>query len=212
MTIQLSMDTYLHPTYFPNISHFVGIANADNIVFEVEDNYQKQTYRNRTHIYGANGKLSLSIPVKHTHKNRQIYKDVKIINDTNWQLSHWKSLQSAYRTSPFFEFYEDELAPLFHEKHNYILEFNFKCINIIADCLQLDLNYETTSFYKKEIPNSHDLRFLVNARKESEQHFEPYTQVFSNKHGYINNLSILDLLFNEGTNALSYLHSQKLEL
>ncbi len=206
------MNIHIHPTYFPNISHFVGIVNAENVVFEVEDNYQKQTHRNRTYIYGANGKLSLNIPVKHSHKNRQLYKDVKIVNDTNWQLSHWKSLQSAYRTSPFFEFYEDELAPLFHKKQQYVLEFNFKCLNVIADCLQLDLNYQTTSFYQKEIPNSQDLRFLVNARKEQERHFEPYTQVFSNKHGYINNLSILDLLFNEGTNALNYLHSQKLEL
>jgi hypothetical protein len=206
------MNTYLHPTYFPNISHFVGIVNADNVVFEIEDNYQKQTYRNRTSIYGANGKLSLNIPVKHSHKNRQLYKDVKIVNDTNWQLSHWKSLQSAYRTSPYFEFYEDELAPLFLKKHNYILEFNFKCLKVISDCLQLDLNYKTTIHYQKEILNSQDLRFLVNARKESEQNFKPYTQVFSNKYGYINNLSILDLLFNEGTNALNYLHSQKLEL
>jgi WbqC-like protein family len=206
------MDIILHPTYFPNISHFVGIVSAENVVFEVEDNYQKQTHRNRTYIYGANGKLVLNVPVKHSHKNRQLYKDVKIANDTNWQLSHWKSLQSAYRTSPFFEFYEDEFAPLFHEKQSYILEFNFKCLSIIADCLQLDLNYNITIHYQKEIPNSQDLRFLVNARKEQEQHFEAYTQVFSNKHGYINNLSILDLLFNEGTNALSYLHSQKLDL
>jgi WbqC-like protein family len=206
------MNIIIHPTYFPNISHFVGIVTADNVVFDVEDNYQKQTYRNRTYIYGANGKLSLSIPVKHTHKNRQLYKDVKIVNDTNWQLSHWKSLQSAYRTSPFFEFYEDELAPLFHKKQQYVLEFNFKCLNVIADCLQLDLNYKTTSIYQKELLNFQDLRFLVNARKEQEQHFEAYTQVFSNKHGYINNLSVLDLLFNEGTNALNYLHSQKLTL
>jgi WbqC-like protein family len=212
MTIQLSMDTYLHPTYFPNISNFIGIVNAENVVFEVEDNYQKQTYRNRTHIYGANGKLALNVPVKHSHKNRQLYKDVKIVNDTNWQLSHWKSLQSAYRTSPFFEFYEDELAPLFHKKQSYILEFNLKCLNVISDCLQLDLNYKTTIFYQKKIPNSHDLRFLVNARKEQVQYFKPYTQVFTNKHGYINNLSILDLLFNEGTNALSYLQSQKIAL
>jgi len=212
MTIQLSMDTYLHPTYFPNISHFSGIVNAENVVFEIEDNYQKQTYRNRTHIYGANGKLALNIHVKHSHINRQLYKDVKIVNDTNWQLSHWKSLQSAYRTSPFFEFYEDDLAPLFHNKQNYILEFNFKCLDVIADCLQLDLNYKTTKHYQKEIHNCKDLRFLVNARKEKEVRFEPYTQVFSNKHGYINNLSILDLLFNEGTNALNYLQSQKLTL
>lgn len=206
------MNLLLHPTYFPNISHFVGIVNAENVVFEIEDNYQKQTYRNRTYIYGANGKLGLNIPVKHSQNKRQLYKDVKIVNDTNWQLLHWKSLQSAYRTSPFYEFYEDELAPLFHTKQEYILEFNFKCLEVIADCLQFDLSYKTTKHYQKELPDSHDFRFLVNARKEKEIRFEPYTQVFSNKHGYINNLSILDLLFNEGTNALYYLQSQNLAL
>ena len=202
----------LHPTYFPNISHFVSILNAEHLVFEVQDNYQKQTYRNRTNIYGANGKLALNTPIKHTHKNRQLYKDVKIANDTNWQLLHWKSLQSAYRTSPFFEFYEDDFEPLFNTKYSNILDFNLKCLNVVFDCLQLDLNYKTTSQYQKEIPNSLDLRFLVNARKEKEIPFAPYTQVFSNKYGYINNLSILDLLFNEGTNALSYLESQTLAL
>ena len=103
------MNVLLHPTYFANIASFVAIAKGTEVIFEVADNYQKQTYRNRCHIYGANGKLSLNIPVNHTHKNRQLYKDVKISNDNKWQSHHWKSLQSAYRTSPFFEYYEDEL-------------------------------------------------------------------------------------------------------
>ena len=202
----------LHPTYFPNISHFVALANADHIRFEVEDNYQKQTYRNRTYIYGANGKLALNIPVKHSHKNRQLFKDVKISNDENWQSLHWKSLQSAYRTSPFFEYFEDDLAPLFHSKQDFVLDFNFKCLEVISDCLQFDINYTVTHTYNKEIDDGIDLRFLVNARKEKEIPFTPYTQVFSNKYAYINNLSILDLLFNEGTNALQYLESQTLGL
>ena len=206
------MNTLLHPTYFPNISHFVGMVNAEQAIFETADNYQKQTYRNRTYIYGANGKLALNIPVRHSHKNRELYKDVKIANDTDWQLLHWKSLQSAYRTSPFFEFYEDEFEPLFNAMVDNLLEFNFKCLKVIFDCLQLELDYKTTNRYQKEPLNSLDLRFLVNARKEKEISFTPYTQVFSNKYGYINNLSILDLLFNEGTNALSYLESQSLDL
>jgi len=202
----------LHPTYFPNVSHFVSIVNADTVVFEVEDNYQKQTYRNRTYIYGANGKLALNIPVKHSHKNRKLFKDVKISNDENWQSLHWKSLQSAYRTSPFFEYYEDDLAPLFHSKQDYILDFNFKCLDVILECLQFELDYSRTKDYQKEFINGQDLRFLVNARKEKDIMFEGYTQVFSNKYAYINNLSILDLLFNEGTNAIQYLESQKLTL
>lgn len=204
------MTALLHPTYFPSIASFVAMAKANSVVFEVEDNYQKQTYRNRAYIYSANGKLLLNVPVKFTQKNRQQYKDVKIANEENWQELHWKSLQSAYRTSPYFEFYEDELKPIFHKKHEFIIDLNFECLSVILDCLQLELDYSKTTEYVKEVTNQTDLRFLVNARKEQNFVFEKYTQVFGDKHGFIGNLSILDLLFNEGPNALNYLESQEL--
>jgi hypothetical protein len=205
------MSILIHPSFFPNIATCVGMVNTeDNITFEVCDSYQKQTYRNRTYIYSANGKIALNVPVKFSQNNRQLYKDVQIANEENWQLLHWKSLLSAYRTSPFFEFYEHEFAPLFHSDQKYIMAFNFKCLEVIIECLQYDLRYELTTSYHKEPPMT-DLRFLINARKEVEYDFEPYTQVFSNKHGYINNLSVLDLLFNEGPNALNYLKSQVLK-
>ena len=203
------MDSLIHPTYFPNIAHFFVCVQSKKIVLEIEDNYQKQTYRNRTYIYGANGKLQLSVPVIYTQKNRQKYKDVKIFNDDNWQSQHWKSLESAYRTSPFFEFYEDELRPLFEKKQTYILDFNMACFEVICDCLQLELAIENTTAYNKEVNTLKDYRFLVNSKKEHIINFEEYIQVFNAKHGYINNLSILDLLFNEGTNAVNYLENQK---
>lgn len=206
------MNILLHPTYFPNIAHFVAMAKASEVTFEMEDNFVKQTYRNRAYIYGANGKLALNIPVVHSQKNRQKYKDVTIFNEENWQSQHWKSLLSAYRTSPFFEFYEDELQPLFTEKAEFILDFNLKCFETICDCLQLDVNIEKTDAFEKEVTDKTDARILVNAKKEIPQNFEHYTQVFGDKHGFIPNLSILDLLFNEGPNTLNYLESQKLNL
>jgi len=205
------MTCLIHPTYFPSIEHFCVIAQSKKTIFEIEDNYQKQTYRNRTYIYGANGKLQLSVPVIYTQKNRQKYKDVKIFNNDNWQPQHWKSLESAYRTSPFFEFYEDELRPLFENKALYILDFNLKCFEVICDCLQLDLTVEKTKFFNKEITQIKDYRHLVNSKKEQTSTFDTYTQVFNEKHGYINNLGILDLLFNEGNNALNYLEAQNLQ-
>lgn len=201
------MNILIHPTYFPNIAHFTAIVKAKEVTFEMDDNFLKQTYRSRTYIYASNGKLLLNIPVIHTQKNRQKYRDVKIAQDTNWQLLHWKSLISAYSTSPFFEFYKDELQPLFEMKTNFILDFNLKCFEIICDCLQLDINQSKTATYQKIVDNKQDFRYLVNAKSQSPK-FENYTQVFSNKHGFINNLSILDLLFNEGTNAITYLESQ----
>ena len=202
------MSILIHPTYFPSISNFVAIANADELVFEVDDNFLKQTYRNRAYIYGANGKLTLNIPVIHSQKNRQKYRDVKIFNDENWQSLHWKSLLSAYRTSPFFEYYEDELKPLFEMKADYILDFNLKCFEIVCECLQLEIPTSKTETFQPIVDGVKDFRFLVHAKKEQPQHLENYTQVFSNKHGFIPNLSILDLLFNEGPNALNYLESQ----
>lgn len=204
------MHTIIHPTYFSNIANFVAIIKSDDVTFEIEDNFLKQTYRNRTYIYGANGKLTLNIPVIHSQKNRQKYRDVKIFNEEKWQSLHWKSLLSAYKTSPFFEYYEDELQPLYNQKADYILDFNFKCFETICECLQLEINSSKTETFVKTIEDKTDYRYLVHAKKEVPQNFEPYTQVFSNKHGFIDNLSILDLLFNEGPNALNYLESQTL--
>ena len=211
MTVILQMNIIIHSTYFPNIAHFVAMVKAKDILFEVDDNFLKQTYRNRSYIYGANGKLVLNIPVVHSQKNHRKYKDVKIFNEEKWQNSHWKSLYSAYRTSPFFEYYEDDIHPLFSKKTNYILDFNFKCFEVICDCMQLDINTSKTKSYQLEVKNTKDFRFLVNAKKEISQSFNSYTQVFNNKHGYISNLSILDLLFNEGPNTLNYLESQNIQ-
>jgi len=198
----------LHPTYFPSIETFVAIVSASSVVFEICDNYQKQTYRNRCYIYAANGKLQLSVPVIYTQKNRQFYQDVQIANTYNWQDIHFKSLESAYRTSPFYEYYIDDLKPLFTKQYDSILEFNLACFEVICDALQLDITINKTTEFKKNYTDNLDLRGLVNAKKDTAPQFDNYTQVFSPKHGYINNLSILDLLFNEGPSALSYLEAQ----
>ncbi|WP_435139782.1 WbqC family protein [Formosa sp. A9] len=206
------MNIVLHPSYFPNVAHMAAIAQADTVYFETDDNFAKQTYRTRSYVYAANGKLLLNIPVVYTQKNRQKYRDVKVAHNTNWQTIHWKSLLSAYKTSPFFEYYEDELQPLFEMKVDYILDFNLKCFEVISDCIQLEKNIEYTKTYQHEITDATDLRFLINAKSENEFKNEAYTQVFENKHGFLNNLSILDVLFNEGPNTLHYLENQNLNL
>ena len=200
----------LHPTYFGPISQYVAIAKANLVIFEDFDNYQKQTYRNRTYIYGANGKLLLSVPFQHSGKERLKYRDVKIQNEFNWQVQHRKSLETAYRTSPFFEYYEDDFYPLFDKKYTYLLDFNYTCFEVVRECLNFEIEFQKTTTYQKQITKGRDLRFLVNAKKKPDFQFSPYTQVFSEKYGFINNLSILDLLFNEGPNSMSYLKEQLL--
>ncbi|AOW20219.1 WbqC family protein [Urechidicola croceus] len=183
--------------------------NCEKIVFEVQDNFQKQTYRNRSYIYSANGKLLLNIPVLHNKNGiRQSTKDVRIENSFQWQKLHFKSLQSAYRSSPFFEFYEDDLSPLYEQKQNFLLDFNLKCHEFIMDAIQEEITTEQTTQYDIN-PSINDCRFLANAKQHTRKFdFKPYVQVFDDKHGFISNLSILDLLFMKGPNTFDYLKSQ----
>ena len=206
--------TLLHPCYFGSISQFVLITKAPAVVFENEDNYQKQTYRNRMYIYGANGKLLLNIPIRHTGNKlqHQKYKEVKIENDFRWQKQHWKSLQAAYRTSPFFEFYEDEFEPLYSRKYNFLMDFNYDCLEVALNCLQLELDYQETPSYDPDPASVIDARHMVNAKSKKDYQLESYTQVFEDKYGYLNNLCVVDLIFNEGPNSVNYLDRQKFPL
>ena len=197
------MDILIHPNYFPNIHQFTQIIKANNILFEVSDNYQKQTFRNRTYIYGANGKLGLFIPVIHTHKQRELFKDVKISYESNWMDLHLKSLQSAYRSSPYFEYFEDDFIKLYSKKEKFLVDFNIKCIKLISNLLEIDLNFKISNEYIEKTNEIIDLRGLSNARKQKTIETPKYIQVFESKHGYINNLSILDLTFSEGPNSVS---------
>lgn len=203
------MNALLHPTYFPSISHFVAMVQSETITFEIEDNYQKQTNRNRTYIYSPNGIQLLNIPVKHTKESHQKYKDIKLETAFDWQKQHFKSLEAAYRTSPFFEYFEDAIQPIFNKKHTFLMDLNFETINIISQCLGWKIAYQKTSEYFHEATNFSDYRNLANGKKDLYS-FESYTQVFHEKHGFLNNLSVLDLLFNEGRFALDYLKQQKL--
>ena len=200
----------LHPTYFPNIAHFVALIKSKEVVFEVCDNYQKQTYRNRSDIYSANGKLLLSVPVSYTQKLRQKTKDVLISSVDDWQSKHLKSFDSAYRMSPFYEFYIDDLMPIFKTEFKYLLDLNLKCFELLTKALELEISTRLSEDFTKPDNSSYDFRNLVNTKKNNAFQFNKYTQVFTEKHGYINNLSILDLLFNEGPNAINYFESQTL--
>jgi hypothetical protein len=206
------MKSLLLPTYFPSISHFVAMVQSDKIVFEMEDNFQKQTNRNRTYIYSPNGIQLLNIPVKHSKETHQKTKDVKIETDFDWQKQHFKSLEAAYRSSPFFEYFEDDIYPIFEKKFTFLMDLNLEVMDIVCKCLRMKLEYTTTTEYFHEVDaDVMDFRFLANGKKDNAQ-FESYPQVFQEKAGFLNNLNILDLLFNEGKFAMDYLKSQELIL
>lgn len=196
------------PTYFAPISQYQAIFQNDAIVFEVEDNFQKQTYRNRCYIFASLGKLQMNVPIIHTHDTtvRQKTKDTKIDNAYSWQKRQLKTLQAAYRSSPYYEFYEDDLMPIFEDKHDFLLDLNLKTHEFIMDAIQEEISFSKTTEYLKE-PSLKDARELANPKLKSLTEFKPYTQVFDDKYGFIPDLSILDLLFMEGPNSTSYLQT-----
>lgn len=192
------------PTYFSPISQYAEIEKSDKIVFEMHDNFQKQSFRNRCYIYNSNGKQLLSIPVKHPIKEgRKKTKDTLVENDFPWQDQHFKSLQSSYRVSPYFEFFEDDLAPLFTKKYKYLQDVNIDSFLFIADALQIETSFYKTDKYDVESTEK-DFRFLAEKDLQPKRDYKSYVQMFDDKHGFIPNLSILDLLFMEGPNAVSF--------
>lgn len=193
------------PLYFGPVYQYKKILEAKEVVFEVQDNYQKQTYRTRQHIYGANGFLSLNIPIIHGKGVRQKTKEVRIENKFPWQKNHFKSLENAYRSSPYFEFYEDDLSKLYSKEYTFLIDFLFDSIDFIWAHLPLEKPYQKTKEFQLEYPENVDMRHLANAKDKSTYQVPSYIQVFENKHGFIPNLSILDLLFNEGPNAANLL-------
>jgi hypothetical protein len=203
------MKILLYPTYFPSLSHFAAMAQAESITFETEDNFQKQTNRNRMYIYSPNGRQLLNIPVKHSSGAHQKTKDVKLETAFDWQKQHFKSLEAAYRSSPYFEFFEDQIVPVFEKKHNFLIDLNFETIEVVCKCLRTSFTGNRTTEYFHSVDDVTDFRILANGKMDS-SNFHEYTQVFGDKHGFINNLSILDLLFNEGKHALEYLKRQPL--
>ncbi|WP_163407663.1 WbqC family protein [Flavobacterium ajazii] len=203
------MNSLLLPTYFPSISHFAVMAQSETITFEMEDNFQKQTNRNRTYIYSPNGIQLLNIPVKHSKTTHQKTKDILIENEFDWQKQHFKSLEAAYRSSPFFEYFEDDIVPIFEKKHTFLMDLNFEVLDIVTKCLRMKLEFGKTTEYFHDVSDFADFRRLANGKKDANS-FEKYPQVFDDKHGFINNLSVLDLLFNEGKFAMDYLKTQKI--
>ncbi len=200
----------LYPTYFSPIIQYIALAKNNEVTFEVEDNYQKQTFRTRCYIYGANGKQLLNIPILRAN-SRQKTKEVLLENSFNWQQQHLKSMASAYKSSPFYEFYEDDLTDLLLKKHKYLLDLNLDCQQFIIDNLPIELIIHKTTTFQLAYAKDIDFRFLADAKSERNYNLSKYTQVFSDKHGFIENLSVLDLLFMEGPNAINYLENEHLD-
>ena len=191
------------PCYFAPISHW-KIIKSGKVIWEIKENYLKQSLRNRTYIYGPNKILKLIIPIKHQIKKLPLNKTL-IDNSFNWQKQHWSAIQTSYNSSPFFEFYKYELKSLYLNKFLNLEDFNFKCIELILGWLEIKMKIVKTSIYLENYNHCVDFRMISN--KYYKDNFKPkkYVQVFSKSNGFKGNLSILDLIFNLGPETNNYL-------
>jgi hypothetical protein len=197
----------LNSVYLGNIAYYSALKNADEALIEVCDHYEKQSYRNRTEIYGANGLLKLIIPLERRGKRMPLH-TVKIDNEQRWRFEHWRSLESAYRSSPYFEYYEDHFAPFYSKNYTYLGEFNQLLQEKVIQLLKIETKISYTTEYHKEYGSDYlDLRNKIHPRIKPEPQMptENYYQVFDAKCGFIPNLSILDLMFNEGPRGIAFL-------
>lgn len=195
-------------SYFPPISYLTAILLADKVTIEKHENYIKKTYRNRCSIYGANGVINLSVPVEEAARKKILIKDVKIDYSANWQKQHLKSIESAYNSSPFYEYLIDDFAFVFNQNHKYLFDLNNSILDAIYRLLEISPPTMLSEQFEKEPEGLNDLRNVIQKKNEAINPFvskKEYQQVFSEKQGFQKDLSCLDLFFNLGSEAYSYL-------
>ena len=191
----------LEPTYFPPISHWKHIS-SNNLQWSINSRYNKQTLTNRTYIDSSNGELMLTVPIKHSGKNvPRKFSEIKIDNSSNWKKTHYKSIKICYQSSPFFEFYEDDISFFYESDYEYLHQLNFASINLVCKWINLEMPKENFNIEEKEFIN---LIYLSNTKRTRELLEKKYTQTFQVSNGFINDLSILDLIFNCGPDSKNY--------
>ena len=202
------MKTVLSSVYAGNLMYYSVLAKSSQVYIDRFENFRKQSYRNRCVISSPNGPLKLIIPIIRISKN--IVKDVKIDNHQNWRKIHWKSLESSYRSSPYFEFYEEEFKPLYMEKKiEYLLDFNQQINLVLLRCLNLDTEIIFSDSYIEKEGKINDFRDIIHPSSVPTETVKKikYSQVFQESQDFIYNLSVYDLLFNQGPLARQFLDS-----
>ena len=190
----------LEPTYFPPISHW-NYIKSNNLLWSVKSNYNKQTLTNRTYIDSSNGELMLTVPIKHSGKNEpRNFSDIKIDKSFDWKKIHYKSIKISYQSSPFFEFYEDELSNFFSCDYENLTDLNLKSIKMVCDWL----NIKMPTLVQKNQNDFIDISYLSNTKRTKYPSQKKYNQTFEINNGFISDLSILDLVFNCGPSSVDY--------
>jgi len=194
----------LTSAYLAPVEYYSAMAKADIVFLEHCEFYEKQSYRNRCNIAGANGQLALTIPVEKSKGSRMLTRDVRISEHSDWQLQHWRSIESAYNSTPFFEYYKDDLIPFYEKNWTFLWDFNTEIQTKMLELLDLQVDVQLTKEYKVDFDeNVQDVRNSIHPKKETEVgSFKTYYQVFEQRFGFIPNLSSIDLLFNMGNESI----------
>lgn len=199
---------YLSSAYLAPISYYSKLLAYEAVYVEQHDHYTKQTFRNRCNIVGPGGILPLSIPTVKPESLKCAMKDIRISDHGNWRHLHWNAIESAYNNTPFFEYYKDDFAPFYEKKYAFLFDFNERLRQLICELMDLTPNVKYTTEYKTEFAEGEfDFREIIHPKKDfttDDPGFVsvPYYQVFETRHGFLPNLSIIDLLFNMGPESL----------
>ncbi|MDN3547732.1 WbqC family protein [Mucilaginibacter aquaedulcis] len=194
--------------YLPPVEYFVRLnAYKPDILIEREEHFPKQTYRNRANIYSPEGILPLVVPVIKGSKNHTKITDVKISYDFDWQRLHWQSLGACYRRSAYFEYYEDDFAAFYQKQKQipFLFDYNEQLLQLLLRLTKIKTEIAYTDEYHAEYPAIPDFRTSIHPKKETELEQKTYFQVFEERKGFLKNLSIVDLLFNQGPQSINYL-------
>ena len=182
---------------FPCIAWYKTFLQTENVAIEQHEFFERTSFRNRTLLAGPNGLITLSIPLLGGRNQKKSMKDIQISFEENWQILHWKTIESCYRRSPYFEYYADEIQQLILKKINFLVDYNIECLHTINKLLLVKKEFELTSIFEKN-PNSEILdyrnKFSVHDY-DTISNLPNYIQVFQERNGFKNNLSILDMLF-----------------
>ena len=196
-------------TYFPTISLLAGWAGRKVVYLEAQEHYQKGSYRNRCHLAGPNGLLRLSVPLEKGKHQQTPIREVRIAYRQDWHRPHWQSIQTAYGNAPFWEYYAPELEAILADPPELLWDLNLSLLQAILRALQWNPQLELTETYllpsRSSLIPLTDHRPLAQVKSDPACDFPSYPQVFTEKHGFLPNLSILDLLFCQGPAASIYL-------
>jgi hypothetical protein len=203
------MPVLLPTAYLPPVSYISACIRAKQVMIEKQESYHKQTIRNHCNIYGPNGRQTLSIPVIRINGNHTLTKDIRISDSIPWQRLHWRSIETAYNNSPFFLYYRDVFEKVYQTHYDLLLDLNTELMMVIFKILRTKVEVLFTEKFERSVENRIDYRELSKIKPTtSTSHFPPYTQVFSLKHGFIPDLSIIDVIFNLGPESFDFLVSE----